>query len=86
LPIKDALVFISIIQYGRDPNPRMFTALADREEGKPQQPVDITTNGKDLTDIGVRFIDYRTGIAPSEDGSTEDHNAPSQDENPGDGS
>lgn len=39
LPIKDALVFISIIQYGRDPNPRMFSALADREEGKPNQPL-----------------------------------------------
>jgi hypothetical protein len=39
LPIKDALVFISIIQYGRDPNPRMLQALMDREEGKPNQPV-----------------------------------------------
>jgi hypothetical protein len=41
LPIKDALVFISIIQYGRDPNPRMFQALADREDGKPNQPIGI---------------------------------------------
>lgn len=36
LPIKDALVFISIIQYGRDPNPRMLSTLMDREEGKPK--------------------------------------------------
>jgi hypothetical protein len=39
LPIKDALVFISIIQYGRDPNPRMLAALMDREDGKPNQPI-----------------------------------------------
>jgi hypothetical protein len=39
LPIKDALVFISIIQYGRDPNPRLLAALMDREEGKPNQPI-----------------------------------------------
>lgn len=43
LPIKDALVFISIIQYGRDPNPRMLAALMDREDGKPNQPI----TGKD---------------------------------------
>ena len=39
LPIKDALVFISLIQYGRDPNPRMLATLMDREEGKPNQPI-----------------------------------------------
>ncbi len=43
LPIKDALVFISIIQFGRDPNPRMLATLMDREEGKPNQPL----TGKD---------------------------------------
>jgi hypothetical protein len=53
LPIKDALVFISIIQYGRDPNPRMFSALADREEGKPNQPV----TGKDGGDIKI-VVEY----------------------------
>jgi hypothetical protein len=41
LPLKDALVFISVIQYGRDPNPRMLQALMDREEGKPNQPIEI---------------------------------------------
>ena len=48
LPIKDALVFISIIQYGRDPNPRMFQALADREDGKPQQNMDIKSGGEKI--------------------------------------
>jgi phage terminase large subunit len=35
LPIKDALIFASIISYGRDPNAKMFTALTNREEGTP---------------------------------------------------
>jgi hypothetical protein len=49
LPIKDALVFISIIQYGRDPNPRLVAALMDREDGKPQQQLDVTSNGETIT-------------------------------------
>lgn len=43
VPIKDALVLISIIQYGRDPNPRLLATLMDREDGKPAQPI----TGKD---------------------------------------
>ena len=39
LPIKDGLAFISIIAYGRDPNPRMLSTIMDREEGKPVQPI-----------------------------------------------
>ena len=39
VPMKDALVLISFIQYGRDPNPRLLSALRDREDGKPNQPV-----------------------------------------------
>lgn len=39
IPLKDALVLISIIQYGRDPNPRMLATLMDREDGKPTQPI-----------------------------------------------
>lgn len=39
VPIKDALLLISIIQYGRDPNPRLLGVLMDREEGKPNQPI-----------------------------------------------
>jgi hypothetical protein len=41
VPIKDALVFISLIAYGRDPNPRMLATLMDREEGKPSQPIEL---------------------------------------------
>lgn len=86
IPIKDALVFISIIQYGRDPNPRLLAALMDREEGKPQQPVDITTQGEKINTIGVKLIDYRTGITATEAGSSGDSETSSKDENPGDGS
>lgn len=39
IPIKDALVLVAIIQFGRDPNPRMLATLMDREEGKPAQPI-----------------------------------------------
>jgi hypothetical protein len=39
VPLKDALVIVSIIQYGRDPNPRLLATLMDREEGKPVQPI-----------------------------------------------
>jgi PBSX family phage terminase large subunit len=40
LPIKEALVFATIIAYGREPNARMLSTLMDREEGKPDQPTD----------------------------------------------
>lgn len=39
IPVKDALILISIIQYGRDPNPRLLSTLMDREDGKPTQPI-----------------------------------------------
>jgi hypothetical protein len=41
IPLKDALVVASIIAYGRDPNPRLLATLMDREEGKPNQPIEI---------------------------------------------
>ncbi len=41
VPMKDALVLISLIQYGRDPNPRLLSTLMDREEGKPNQPIEM---------------------------------------------
>jgi phage terminase large subunit len=44
LPLKDAMVFASIVHYGREPNARMFQALTDREEGKPKEP---TAGGDD---------------------------------------
>lgn len=47
LPIKDSLIFSSIIAYDRDPNAKMFQALTDREEGKPRQTI-ITANESKL--------------------------------------
>ena len=55
LPIKDALVFISIIHYGREPNARMFQALTDREEGKPAQPITGADGGS--LEIVVKYAD-----------------------------
>src|SRR5690349_8669540 len=39
IPVKDVLILVSIIAYGRDPNPRMLATLMDREDGKPTQPI-----------------------------------------------
>lgn len=61
LPIKDALVFISIIQYGRDPNARLLSTLMDREEGKPPQAVDLTSGGKPLS--WKEFIDANSNTS-----------------------
>lgn len=64
LPIKDALVFISIIQYGRDPNPRMLSALMDREEGKPTQPISGNGNNGAL-EIIVKYADESNHTDPT---------------------
>lgn len=45
LPLKDGLIFASIIAYGREPNARMLQALTDREEGKPAQTVTNLNGG-----------------------------------------
>ena len=39
MPIKDAIIFATIIAYGREPNARMLSAIMDREDGKPAQPI-----------------------------------------------
>lgn len=44
VPIKDALILIAFIQFGRDPNPRMLSALMDREDGKPNQPLNMNAD------------------------------------------
>lgn len=62
VPIKDALVFISIVQYGRDPNPRMLQALMDREDGKPKQPI----TGDVSEPLVIRILDADDGSIPSD--------------------
>lgn len=39
VPVKDAMILIAFVQFGRDPNPRMLATLMEREEGKPNQPI-----------------------------------------------
>jgi len=48
MPIKDAIVFATIIAYGREPNARMLQALMDREEGKPEQSLDLKNSDGSL--------------------------------------
>jgi hypothetical protein len=54
IPIKDALIFASIVAYGREPNARMLSAIMDREEGKPPQPFE---GGDPTKPILVTFVD-----------------------------
>jgi hypothetical protein len=67
LPIKDALVFISVIQYGRDPNPRMLSVLMDREEGKPAQP--ITGDPNNPLKVIIEYANEDSEDMPSETSS-----------------
>jgi hypothetical protein len=39
VPMKDAVILIGLIGFGRDPQASMFNALANREEGMPRQTV-----------------------------------------------
>ncbi len=44
MPLKDAIIFATIIAYGREPNARMLSALMDREDGKPKETVDLSNS------------------------------------------
>jgi hypothetical protein len=44
MPLKDAVIFATIIAYGREPNARMLSTLMDREDGKPVQPISGDTD------------------------------------------
>lgn len=39
IPMKDAAILTALIQFGRDPQASLLTALMNREEGMPRQPV-----------------------------------------------
>lgn len=41
IPIKDVMILIALVQFGREPDARMLSVLMDREEGKPKQVVDL---------------------------------------------
>lgn len=55
--------------------------IANRVWGKPKIAVDLRTSGE----IGVRFADYRIGLAASEAGSNDDSNPSSESESADDG-
>lgn len=72
LPIKDGLAFISIIAYGRDPNPRMLTAIMDREEGRPHQSLALTDPKGETLKVIIEYADSQTTTPPPTPGAAED--------------
>lgn len=70
LPIKDALVFISIIQYGRDPSSRLLQVLMDREDGKPNQT--ITGDPLQPLKVIVEYANDQDTTSPAASGAVED--------------
>lgn len=59
--------------------------LLERIAGKVTDKVDVTSKGKPLTTIGVRYIDYRNGIAAAPSRPGGDSAASGEDESSGDG-
>ena len=74
MPIKDALVFATIIAYGRDPNARMFAALMDREEGKPNQPI---SGGDQPLKVFIEYADAKSTTPEATPGAVA-HQEPAQ--------
>jgi hypothetical protein len=60
------------------------TKFLEYAYGKVPDRVDLTSAGQAL-EIGVRQIDYRTGITPPSPGSTGDSKPSGEDKSPGDG-
>jgi hypothetical protein len=67
VPMKDALVLISFIQYGRDPNPRLLATLMDREDGKPNQPVSGPDGG--ALKVIIEYADSQDPTAETSSGT-----------------
>lgn len=57
IPVKDAMVIAATVAFLIDPNPRMLTALMDREEGKPTQSLELGGKGGGAIEIVVRYAD-----------------------------
>jgi len=55
------------------------SALRDilKIHGKMTESIDLTTGGEKITEIGIKHIDYRTGITDAESGSESDNETPS---------
>lgn len=50
-----------------EPTSSLWKDLMDRAEGKVKDQVDLTTGGEKITEIGIKYIDYRTGLAKTEE-------------------
>jgi hypothetical protein len=59
--------------------------LKRRDRANWGDNVDVTSGNEKLTDIGLKLIDYRTGIAEIESGPASNNVTPSQDKSLGDG-
>ena len=57
MPIKDAIIFATIIAYGREPNARMLAALMDREDGKPEQTVGLDVKANVTQKVIIEYAD-----------------------------
>lgn len=69
-----------------EPSSGLWKELMERAEGKVQDHVDITSDGEKITEIGVKFVDYRAGITEAESGPGGDSGASGKDKSSLDGS
>lgn len=63
IPTRDALILISFIQFGRDPNPRMMKEWMDRVDGKVREQIDITSNGETIGKADEARIEIQRKLA-----------------------
>jgi hypothetical protein len=69
-----------------EPTSGLWKELMERAEGKVSDHIDLTSGGDKITEIGVKFVDYRTGITEAESGPSGDSDASGKDKSSGDGS
>jgi hypothetical protein len=79
MPIKDAIIFSTIIAYGREPNARMLAALMDREDGKPEQAIGLDVKGNLTQRVIIEYAgDSDEDTPPETPPSTENNQSESQ--------
>lgn len=50
-----------------EPTSGLWKELMERAEGKVPTTVDVTTNGKDLSQIGINVVDYRAELTETKE-------------------
>lgn len=63
IPMKDAMVIAATVAFLIDPNPNMFKALSDREDGKPNQPISGADGGP--LEITVEYVQSKSNPTDS---------------------